>query len=184
MPLREQWAQCYTKRYRNFGGRVTSTTESTNLAIKSHLINGRGDLAGLVRAIKRMVKEQLSIFTTKLTNNETRVRHEFLEKEYLGELPRNISLKGLLLIQDEYRHYEGSIPKDNRPSKRPLGDCGEGCTVSLQLGVPCRHIIADRISKKETLSLNDVHHHWHLQQPLVSLLIVVASVRIFLTLVL
>lgn len=128
-----------------------------------------------------MVKEQSSIFTRKLTNNETRVRHEFLEKEYLGELPRNILLKGRLLIHDEYRHYQGSIPRDNRPAKRPLGDCDADCTVSLHLGVPCRHVIADQISK-ETLSLSDIHHHWDLQQPLLSLLMIVASMRIFLIL--
>ena len=40
LPVREQWARCIIRGYRNFGVRVTSGIEASNNKIKSYLLNG------------------------------------------------------------------------------------------------------------------------------------------------
>ncbi|PHH88021.1 hypothetical protein CDD83_8114 [Cordyceps sp. RAO-2017] len=40
LPIRAQWAQCFIKKYRNFGVRVTSSNEASNNNIKGNLLDG------------------------------------------------------------------------------------------------------------------------------------------------
>jgi hypothetical protein len=42
MPWREQWAECFIRRYRNFGQRVNSPAETAHKDVKSYLITGTG----------------------------------------------------------------------------------------------------------------------------------------------
>ncbi|EFZ03338.1 transposase [Metarhizium robertsii ARSEF 23] len=46
MPVREQWARCFIRKYRNFGIRVTSGTEASNNNVKSYLLNGMSHFPG------------------------------------------------------------------------------------------------------------------------------------------
>ncbi|KAK4078062.1 hypothetical protein Purlil1_12083 [Purpureocillium lilacinum] len=58
LPIRAQWAQCFIKKYRNFGVRVTSGTEASNNNVKSYLLNGMSHLHSLVEAIEAMLSDQ------------------------------------------------------------------------------------------------------------------------------
>ena len=49
IPLRHQWAECFTRRDRNFGIRVNSRTEGSHKEIKSYLRNSFADLHFLER---------------------------------------------------------------------------------------------------------------------------------------
>jgi hypothetical protein len=62
MPVREQWARCFIKRYRNFGMRVTSGTEASNNNVKSYLLNERHHLYGLIETIESMLADQQKAF--------------------------------------------------------------------------------------------------------------------------
>lgn len=166
MPLRDQWAYHRIKHYCNFGGRVTSTTESSNMSIKSFLINGRHDIHSLIKCVYEMTREQRKILRDKEASDASRVRYLYLGRAYLGNISTKISGKALDLINEEHRHVIAAIPKDGRPPQRPLGPCDDDCTVSTQLGIPCRHVIFDYAEKLQPLNLEDIHHHWHLQRDL------------------
>lgn len=99
--LRNQWACCYTRFYKNFGARVTSPTESTNLNAKSYLINGRASVLRLVEALQALAHRQIKVFNDRRAQQAIRTRREFLGRAYLGSLPTKVSYKALEPINHE-----------------------------------------------------------------------------------
>ncbi|ODA77184.1 hypothetical protein RJ55_06811 [Drechmeria coniospora] len=77
LPIRAQWAQCFIKKYRNFGIRVTSGTEASNNNVKSYLLNGMSDLYSLVEAIEAMVGDQERDFIDNCSQDEVLTSHKY-----------------------------------------------------------------------------------------------------------
>ena len=158
MPSREQWAHCYIKQYRNFKARVTSPTKSSNLNVKSYLLNGKSDVYRLVTALSEMYTQQQKSYTKRLAFKGTRTRQEYLNRAYLGNLPLRVSYKYLELINHQYRHAKAAIPTNARQATE-LNPYGSNCTTSLQFGVPYRHSIYTILKDNGSLKLGDVHPH-------------------------
>lgn len=55
--------------------------------IKSYLLNGRSDVNRLTQAIKEMCGEQWLQTKQLAANQQVKVRHEYLNRSYLGNLP-------------------------------------------------------------------------------------------------
>ena len=167
MPIRAQWARCFIKKYRNFGIRVTSGTEASNNNIKSYLLNGMSNLYRLVEAIQDMLADQERDFAEACAQDEvlTLRDHTGPGAEYLGELPKVISQKGLRLITSEYRAAKAAIPSSSNAWPAPLGPCDDdSCSVSVELGIPCRHTIFSKLGSNTRLTKWDVHPRWHLRE--------------------
>ena len=167
LPIRAQWAQCFIKRYRNFGVRVTSGTEASNNNVKSYLLNGMSDLYSLVEAIEAMLSDQEHDFIDDCSQDEvlTSRKYSGLGSEYLGELTIVISEPGLQLVAKEHRRALRSVPSGSRPWPEPIGVCNENCSVSYQLGIPCCHTIYNKLEAGTALTKWDVHPRWHLREP-------------------
>ena len=140
LPLREQWAGCFIQWYRNFGARVTSPTESTNLNVKSYLINGRASTFRLLEAIKALALRQIKKWEDKRADEGVRTCLDYVGRDYLGSLPMRVSHKALELINREYRYAKAAFATRSRPAK-PLNPCEGVCSISLQYGIPCRYSI-------------------------------------------
>jgi hypothetical protein len=166
MPVREQWARCFIRGYRNFGCRVTSGTEASNNNVKSYLLNGMSNLYRLVEAIKDMLNDQEKDFRQACANDEVLTRPEHIGRgaEYLGELPQVVSQKALGLITHEYRRALKAIPTASNIRPETLGACTDDCSVSFELGIPCRHRILSKLEDNTPLTKWDVHPRWHLRQ--------------------
>ena len=167
LPISAQWAHCYIKKYRNFGVRVTSGTEASNNNVKSYLLNGTSHLYGLVEAIEDMLRDQEQDFADNCSQDEVLMARTYSGpgSEYLGELRMVVSQPGLDLIAKEHRRALTSVPSKSCPWPEPIGDCQESCTVSWQLGIPCRHTIFKKLETGATLTKWDIHPRWHLRQP-------------------
>ncbi len=76
-----------------------------------------------------------------------------------------MSQPGLNLISREFRHAARSIPSKSCPWPEPIGVCNEDCTVSWQLGIPCRHTIYKKLGADTSFAKWDVHPRWHLREP-------------------
>ncbi|KAM4063375.1 MULE transposase [Hirsutella rhossiliensis] len=70
LPLSPQWSQCFIKKHRNFGIRVTSGTEASNNNVKSYLLNGMNHLFGLIEAIEGMLGDQERDFIDNCAQDE------------------------------------------------------------------------------------------------------------------
>ena len=136
-PLRAQWAQCFIKKYRDFGIRVTSGTEASNNNVKSYLLNGMSHLYSLVEAIEAMLSDQERDFIDACAQDEvlTSGTYSGPGSEYLGELRTVISESGLRLITKQHRRALRSIPSRSRPWPEPIEECNGDCSVSWQLGL-------------------------------------------------
>ncbi|KAJ6436373.1 C6 zinc finger domain-containing protein [Purpureocillium lavendulum] len=167
LPIRAQWAQCFIKKYRNFGVRVTSGTEASNNNVKSYLLNGMSHLYSLVEAIEAMLSDQERDFVDACSQDEVLTSRAYSGpgSEYLGELRTVMSEPGLKLVTKEHRLALRSIPSRAHPWPEPIGDCNEDCSVSWQLGIPCCHTIYNKLEAGTALTKWDVHPRWHLREP-------------------
>ncbi len=165
MPVRAQWARCFIRKYRNFGIRVTSGTEASNNNVKSYLLNGRSHLHRLVEAIEDMIKDQERDFADACAADDVLTAREYLgsSSEYLGDLRTTISSKGLGLITKQYLLARKAMPTGKNPFPASLGSCGEDCSVPVELGVPCCHIVYSKIVSGTRFTKWDVHPRWHIR---------------------
>lgn len=162
MPLRQQCACCFTKKYKNFGCRVTSPTESSNFSVKSFSLTAKNNAFRLFKALQAHSTRQVDVLNQKIVIQSTKVQRDYISRAYLGSLPTKVSFIALNLINEKYKIAKAAIPTASRPA-RPLKPCEE-CTVPLQYGVPCRHKIYSVLTEPgKTLRLWDVNPHWHLR---------------------
>jgi hypothetical protein len=56
------------------------------------------------------------------------------------------------------------MPTGKNPFPDPLGDCGEDCSVSAELGIPCCHKIYLKIGSGTPFTKWDVHPRWRLRE--------------------
>ncbi|KAJ6439000.1 mutator-like element [Purpureocillium lavendulum] len=166
MPVRAQWARCFIRKYRNFGIRVTSGTEASNNNVKSYLLNGMSNLYRLVEAIQDMISDQERDFAHASAEDEVLTDRRYLgpSSKYLGDLPTTISSKAIGLIARQHRTAERAMPTGKTPFPAPLGECGEDCSVSVELGIPCCHKIYAKMGEGATFTKWDVHPRWHLRE--------------------
>ncbi|KNB04513.1 hypothetical protein FOXG_06581 [Fusarium oxysporum f. sp. lycopersici 4287] len=167
MPVRAQWARCFIRKYRNFGVRVTSGTEASNNNIKSYLLNGMSNLYRLFEAMQDMMKDQERDFNDACAADEVLTAREYMgsSSEYLGELRIALSSKGLGLTTKQYRLAKKAMPTGKNPFPDPLGDCGEECSVSTELGIPCCHKIYSKLVSGMPFTRWEVHPRWRLREP-------------------
>ena len=166
MPVRAQWARCFTRKYRNFGIRVTSGTEASNNNIKSYLLNGMSHLYRLVEAMQDMIRDQERDFKDACAQDEVLTAHEYLgpSGDYLGELRTVVSSKGLRLIHRQYRIARKAMPTGKDPFPEPLPDCSDDCSVSIELGIPCCHKVHAKLGSATAFTKYEVHPHWRLRE--------------------
>lgn len=167
LPIRAQWAQCFIKKYRNFGVRMTSGTEASNNNVQSYLLKGMSHLYSLFEAFEAMLNDQERDFIDACSQDEvlTSRTHSGPGSKYLGELRTVMSEPGLKLVAKEHRRALRSTPSKSRPWPETVGDCNEDCSVSLQLGIPCYHTIYRKLEAGTPLTKWDVHPRWHLREP-------------------
>ncbi|UKZ74791.1 hypothetical protein TrVFT333_002461 [Trichoderma virens FT-333] len=106
------WAHCFTKKYHNFGIRVTSGTEASNNNVQSYLLNGTCHLYRLVEAIEGMLIDQERGFIDICSQGEVLTAGSYSGpgSEYLGEFRMVMSQPGLDLLAKEQRRALKSIP--------------------------------------------------------------------------
>jgi hypothetical protein len=164
MPVRKQWARCFIKRYRNFSARIILGTEASNNNVKSYFLNGMSHLYQFVEVIENIIVNQQKSFEQACANDEVLTAPEYRgpKAEYFGKLSMQISFKGLQYIARKHTKAQQAIPTGSNPRPRSLGSCGETCTTSWELGIPCCHTILKKLESNTLLTKRDVHPHWYI----------------------
>ncbi|RKK67063.1 hypothetical protein BFJ63_vAg15835 [Fusarium oxysporum f. sp. narcissi] len=163
MPFREQWAACYLRRYRNFGQRVNSPVETAHKDVKSFLLSGQGDLLHLHNALLAMLSKKEREYDEKASIEMMRQRREYMNRNWLGDLPLRLSYVAIDLIAKQYRFAAAAIlANEKNPTLRPCEH-----TFSQQYGLPCSHQILPFLRAEVPLPKGLCHPRWWLQKPLV-----------------
>ena len=163
MPWRKQWVKCYIDRYRNFGQRVNSPTETAHADVKSHLVTGTGDLLYLHQALVTMLDNKSRSYREEAARQIQRQRDQYLKQAWLGKLNLQITYQAIDLIAKQYRFALAALPDQREPkSLRP-------CTGNFerQYGLPCSHRIFDCLLNGTPLRRSQIAMRWWLEKPLV-----------------
>lgn len=164
MPWREQWACCYISRYRNFGQRVNSPVETAHKDVKSYLLTGTGDLLHLHNALLQMIANKERTYKQEAGRQKDRLRLVYKDQKWLGELNVQVTYIAVNLLAEQHRLALAAMPSQGK-GPVPLQPCQQRFTQ--QCGLPCAHVIFQRLQADIPLTKLDVHPRWWLIKPLV-----------------
>jgi hypothetical protein len=137
IPVKEQWATCYTNKYTNFGHRTTSAVESLNKKLKTFVVNGKSTVLQLVQRSFLMVDDLKKQVDEARWAEKDRILMEYVGRVWLGNTPRVVASLALRKVTIQYRHMLGSLPTPQNRNPTPLPPCHSQFT--RQYGIPCRH---------------------------------------------
>lgn len=119
MPWRKQWVKSYINRYRNFGQRVNSPTETAHADVNSHPVTGTGDPLYLHQPLSRWLITSLSPIVKRLRDrfSVSVSVNQYLKQAWLGKLNLQITYPAIDLIA---KQLHGQLRALIRPSLQPL----------------------------------------------------------------
>ena len=157
LPLKKEWACCYTRYYRNFGLITTAPAESNHHSLKTYRLSLRSDLPDVEAATASQTDDKRQLYKDKIQQANTTIRNKFSGREWLGNLPLNVTRWALDLLDEIHRLAESS-----QASKKKLPSC-TGSTKA-QYGLPCAHRLLQLASRSEPLTTEDLGPFWHIKQ--------------------
>ncbi|KAK1635514.1 hypothetical protein BDP81DRAFT_321785 [Colletotrichum phormii] len=95
---------------------------------------------------------------------ESRTRYEYLRRDWLETVSKEVGLKALELISAQHQRALPSLPTDQIPRPPDLPPCSGSFTNQYRLS--CSHKLLDLMKRKEPLTKMYIHPRWSLRQPL------------------
>jgi len=158
LPLKREWAVCYTRYNHNLGLTSTAPVESSHGSLKTYNLSRRTDLDQLEEATVNQTLDKYRKYKDKMTESSSLVRQKYLGKEWLGDLPLAISRWGL----DRLDVIHQKALKSLEDKAQGLGSC-TGST-RIQYGLPCAHELVEFMKVNKALTKADVSSFWWLKQ--------------------
>jgi hypothetical protein len=84
LPLKKEWACCYTRYYRNFGLITTAPAESNHHSLKTYHLSLRSDLPDVEAAAASQTDDKRQLYKDKIQRANTTIRNQFSGREWLG----------------------------------------------------------------------------------------------------
>ncbi|KFG82265.1 hypothetical protein MANI_030416 [Metarhizium anisopliae] len=156
LPLKKEWACCYTRYYRNFGLITTAPAESNHHSLKTYHLSLRSDLPDVEAATACQTEDKRQLYKDKIQRANTTIRNQFSGREWLGQLPLNVTRWALDQLDEIHRDMESS-----QVSEKPLPPCTG--TTKAQYGLPCAHRLLELFSQNEPLKKEDLDPFWHIK---------------------
>jgi hypothetical protein len=157
LPLKKEWACCYTRHYRNFGLITTAPAESNHHSLKTYHISLRSDLPDVEAATASQTEDKRQLYKDKIQQANTTIRNQFSGREWLGQLPLNVTRWAIAQLNEIHKLMESS-----QASKQPLPTC-TGSTAA-QYGLPCAHRLLELAIRGEPLKREDLDPFWHIKR--------------------
>ncbi|CAJ0836910.1 6421_t:CDS:2, partial [Entrophospora sp. SA101] len=125
--------------------------EGAHATLKKYLQSSRGDLESVHRKIILQVESQAKEIRAMISSERLKVQHVYRIALFEPLLSR-VSVFALKKIHDEW------IKASNATLDSPLNPCSG--ILSSTMGLPCSHLISERIANGQTLQQTDIHEHW------------------------
>ena len=173
--LRSQWAGYCIRQYQNFGARTTSPNESSNGSIKSYGLSARSSLTEILTTSKEFTNRCFTTYSENLNLSSERVVLQYFDMEWLGKSALILTRYALDLLVEQHQKMLGEVASKNSKKQlfaRQLPPCTN--SFRRQYGLPCAHEMLVRYQENQAVLVypDEAHPFWHLQQRLVSLLLV------------
>jgi hypothetical protein len=151
---KESLVAAYINQHHHFGVTVTSPIEGCHATLKAYLQRGHGDLRDVFNKLKPFWSVQHASIESTISQQQLRPKHSVNIPLFTAVL-QHIHTYALQRILQEKRRLpvQGSPPPN--------------CTCSIQqsLGLPCYHIIWQRLQESGAIQLEDIHPHWYITRP-------------------
>jgi hypothetical protein len=118
LPMKREWACCYTRYYRNFGLITTAPAESNHHSLKTYHLSLRSDLPDVEAATASQTDDKRQLYKDKIQRANTTIRNQFSGREWLGQLPLTVTRWALDQLDEIHRLMEPS-----EASKKMLPPC-------------------------------------------------------------
>nr|CAG8652006.1 14323_t:CDS:1 [Entrophospora candida] len=148
---KECFISAWVDRYLHLGNKATSRVEGAHATLKKYLQSSRGDLESVHRKIILQVESQAKEIRAMISSERLKVQHVYRIALFEPLLSR-VSVFALKKIRDEW------IKASNATLDSPLNPCSG--ILSSTMGLPCSHLISERIANSQTLQQTDIHEHW------------------------
>jgi hypothetical protein len=166
LPHFEEWAECFTQYFPDFGIKVTSGAKGAHYKVKIRLhFKGMSHLIHVVKNIHLMIVQQRHEHKIKNSADSARVPTDASNAEF-NLLKRIISHKALRMLRDQLRLAKAHDFDEN-----------EACSSAFthKWGLPCKHFLHYQITqlrarKKDPsavyyVKLAQIDQHWFLDPP-------------------
>ncbi|CAJ0767110.1 18905_t:CDS:2, partial [Entrophospora sp. SA101] len=148
---KECFISAWVDHYLHLGNKATSRVEGAHATLKKYLQSSRGDLESVHRKIILEVESQAKEIRAMISSERLKVQHVYRIALFEPLLSR-VSVFALKKIHDEW------IKASNATLESPLNPCSG--ILSSTMGLPCSHLISERIANGQTLQQTDIHEHW------------------------
>ncbi|CAJ0635060.1 8268_t:CDS:2, partial [Entrophospora sp. SA101] len=148
---KECFISAWVDHYLHLGNKATSRVEGAHATLKKYLQSSRGDLESVHRKIILEVESQAKEIRAMISSERLKVQHVYRIALFEPLLSR-VSVFALKKIRDEW------IKASNATLESPLNPCSG--ILSSTMGLPCSHLISERIANGQTLQQTDIHEHW------------------------
>lgn len=161
---KKQVVHCYVDQFFHGGTTTTSRLEGAHSVLKQWIGKPTKDLSSTWDAVKLAINHQLDHIRQKRAycwaSNPTRFQSEFFV-----HLKQKITPFAQFRLHDQWSIYKAEGEKDS--SSHPRSDTPSICTGTYwrSMGIPCWHIIKERISNGGMIQPLDFHPHWHWRRP-------------------
>jgi hypothetical protein len=124
--------------------------------LKTYHLSLRSDLPDVEAATASQTDDKRQLYKDKIQRANTTIRNQFSGREWLGQLPLNVTRWALDQLNEIHRLMESSQVR-----KKPLPPC-TGITKT-QYGLPCAHRLLELSSQNEPLKKEDLDPFWHIK---------------------
>ena len=158
-PWKEKLVRYWVDKVLHFGIRVTSLIKGCHAVLKSYLKVSTGDLKGVFNCLLLFWTDQHRNIYNACAIEKNKTKHS-LSKVYFHMVQSLVYDKALRIILVEcaklYRLRESS-------AELVLGPCN--CTIKQSMGLPCFHVVHERLLEGGYIFPTDIHPFWWYTRP-------------------
>jgi hypothetical protein len=157
---KKQLVHCYVDEIFHGGTTTTSRLEGAHHVLKCWIGKPTKDLTGVWEAVQLAINHQLGEIRQYRgycwSSNPIRLRNEFF-----SALPQYITPTGQHKLWQQWQFYK------NEETRVQNGQSSTICTGTFfrSIGVPCWHMIKERLAAGGRIQPMDFHPHWHWFRP-------------------
>jgi len=160
-PFKTEIVHAWTDRHFHRGTTTTSRLEGAHSVLKRWIGSSCKDLTRVWEATKLAIEDQINeIKTTNAQKNSSNPIG--LSGQFFSQIKGKITHSGLYLLQKQLEHVK------RQREHEEAGEISAICIRSfcISMGMPCWHIIKERLAAGQAIVPVDFHPHWHIQRPL------------------
>jgi MULE transposase domain len=156
----------YVDEFFHGGTTTTSRLEGAHHVLKSWIGPPRKNLTGVWSAVKLAINHQLSEIRTHRAQQRSGTRIKLMN-EFFSDLRGHITPHALSKLHVQWTTFNCEKERLRRGEATQVSSICTG-TYWRSMGIPCWHMIKDRLAEGEASRIqpSDFHPHWHWEKPL------------------